>query len=212
MLQAANDWAVRRKARQLSAYVLGIALALVVPPRVDLGSYNPIGLIELSSNAKGNLQQFATQKLVETVQSAQPGTRILELGKREPILRAIEHDELDFEAIRTIGERYQVDSVLVGGLEVTDVKPKVRVSTFLTSMSARAEVAATMSVRLVETASGATVWSSSARGQESVAHVSIVSRGPADFGASDPESAYGRLVQTLVHQVTRDFRARYEKH
>jgi hypothetical protein len=43
-----------------------------------------------------------------------------------------------------------------------------------------------------------------------VAHVKVVSSGPVDFGASDPEEAYGKLVYALVNGVTDDFYSRWE--
>ena len=36
-------------------------------------------------------------------------------------------------------------------------------------------------------------------------------RGQSEFGASDHEDAYGKLVQSLAHQITGDFRVRYER-
>ena len=42
-------------------------------------------------------------------------------------------------------------------------------------------------------------------------HVSVVKRGPVNFGASDPDQAYGKLVQTLVSRVTSDFWSQWQK-
>lgn len=204
--------------RQLSLYALvslaflfGCSTTVMLPPRVDLAGYGTIGMIELDSEANPPLPRFATSKLLEAIQSAQPGVRILELGSEQRALQAVEREELDFETIRALGERYRVDAILVGELDVTDVKPNVRLSSQLASLSARADVEATLSARLLETTSGATFWTSSARGRQPVAHVGITKRGPVRFGADDPENAYGRLVQSLVHTITADFRVRYEK-
>jgi hypothetical protein len=183
---------------------------IVVPPVVDLRGFGKVGMIELSSNARGNLQQFATQKLIETIQSAQPGTRILELGNEERVVGSVQRKELSFEAIQAIGKRYGVDALLVGRLEVTDVKPTVQLSTFLKSMSAQADVEASLSARLLETESGATLWTNSAKTRETVAHAQVIRHGPADFGARDPKDAYGRLVHVLVKRITEDFYVRYE--
>lgn len=183
---------------------------VVLPPKVDLRLYEKIGMIELASNAEGVLKQFATQKLIQTIQSAQPGVRILELGDEKRVLSAVGRQELDFEAVQAIGAKYGVNGVLVGHLEVTDVKPRIELYRLLTSMSAQADVEASLSAKLLEAESGATLWTSSAKSAEVVAHVRVVAHGPAHFGASDPESAYGRLVQTLVETITEDFWPRYE--
>ena len=193
------------------AILLGCASKVLVPPRVDLGPYDTIGIIVFTSNATGNLEEFATQRFIETVQAAQPGVRILELGSEKRVLGAIGHEGLDFEAMRAIGQAWGVDAVFAGHLEVTDVKPDLQLATLVKSMSLSADVAALLRARLVETSSGATVWTSSASGQAPVAHVHIVSHGPVDFSATDPERAYGKLIYGLVRSVAVDFYARWQR-
>ncbi len=199
--------------------VLGITLALLsgcaskvlMPPKISLTTYNKIGMIRFSSNAEGNLQQFASQKFLQALQSSQPGVRVLELGDENKVLRAIQHEQVDPAAIQAIGRQYGVDAVIFGRLEISSVKPKIDLSTVLTSMSAQADVDAALTARLLETESGATLWTNSVRGQQTVGHVSFVSDGDISFGARDPENAYGRLVHWLVVRATRDFRPYYEK-
>lgn len=110
-----------------------------------------------------------------------------------------------------IGRKYGIDAVIFGRLEVSNIEPKVELSKVLTSMSVQADVDAALTVRLLETDSGATLWTNSVRGKQTVGHVSFVSNGEIYFGARDPESAYGRLVHRLVVKATRDFRPYYAK-
>ena len=79
----------------------------------------------------------------------------------------------------------------------------------LFSINISADVEATLTARLFETQSGATLWTQSARANESVAQVGYRKGGPVKFGANDPESAYGKLVGGLVYAVTTDFRVSY---
>ncbi len=208
---------MKRMNVQVWPCLLGIALAVLsgcaskvlMPPKVNLTVYNKIGMIQFSSNAEGNLQQFASQKFLQALQSSQPGVRVLELGDENKVLRTIQRGQLDPAAIQAIGMEYGVDAVVFGRLEISNVKPKVKLSTVLTSMSARADVDAALSARLLETDSGVTLWTNSVRGRQTVGHVSLVSNGDIHFGARDPESAYGRLVHWLVVRATRDFRPYY---
>ena len=199
--------------------VLGMALAVVsgctskvlMPPKISLRTYNTIGMIQFSSNAEGNLPQFVSQKFLQTLQSSQPGVRVLELGDEDKVLQTIEHRELDPAAIRAIGRHYGVNAVIFGRFEVSEVKPKVKLSSVLTSMSVQADVDAALSARLLETDSGATLWTNAVRGKQTVGHVALGSNGNIFFGAQDPEDAYGRLVEWLVGRATRDFRPYYAK-
>jgi hypothetical protein len=61
---------------------------VTVPPRMELKGYGTLGVIEFSSNS-GLGSARATQQLQEQIQSAQPGTRFIELGSRETVLAAV---------------------------------------------------------------------------------------------------------------------------
>lgn len=191
--------------------VSACATKVLVPPAIDLRQQGVIGLIQFSSNAQGNLDEYTAQKFLHVIQAAQPGVRVLELGSEQRVLDGLGLKELDFEAIQAIGAKHGVDSVFTGDLEITEVRPKVQLSSLLTSMSVEADVGATLSLRLQETQSGATIWTRSVRGKKSVAQVKLLQGKPASFGASDPESAYGRLVGDLVYSATHDMRSRYER-
>ena len=195
----------------ISLILIGCAPKVMVLPRIDLKVYDNVGIVEFSSNAEGNLDQFATQKFLEAIQSSQPGVRILELGNKDGVLEAVQRNQLDFEAIVEIGKKYDVAALITGHLDVTDVKPKVQLSTLLRSMSVEADVEASLTARLFETKDGATLWTDSARSKQTIAHVRMVSNGPAYFDASDPEKAYGKLVHALVKEVSKDLRVRYER-
>jgi hypothetical protein len=183
----------------------------LIPPKVDLNAYQTIGVIEFSSNARGNLQQFASQQFLHTIQSSQPGIRILELGHKEQVLRSVQHAELDLEAIKSLGEKYHVDALFTGHVDVSDVKPNIQLTSLLTSLHVQADVKASLTAKLYETRLGATLWTDSARTSQTVGHVGIYPDRPVEFGARNPEDAYGQLVDTLVYRIARDFRVRYER-
>lgn len=182
---------------------------VLVPPRCDLGPYRTLGIVSFTTNSTGNLEEYATQRFMQSVQAAQGGVRILELGDETRVLEAIGRDRLDFEAMRAIGKQWGVDAVFAGHLDVKDVRPNLDFTTIVKSMHLQADVQASLAGRLVETESGATIWTRSVTGEAPVAHVSLASGGLVDFGATDPERAYGQLVGSLVRGVTTDFRARW---
>ncbi len=185
---------------------------VLMPPRVDLSGYDTIGIVEFTSNSKGNLDTYATQKFLQNVQAAQPGVRALEHGSESYVLSKIGAKELDFMAIRKLGKEYGIDALFVGHLEVTSVKPKVNIGRMLTSMSLEANVSADLTTRLFETKSGATAWTRSSRGSAPVAAVSLAGNGlPTSFESDDPEKAYGKLVNSLVRKVGSDFWSYYTK-
>jgi len=182
----------------------------LMPARIDLQSFRKIGLVEFSSNGKGQLQKFASQDFIGAVQSSQPGVPVLELGGQDQVLAAVGRDKVDSAAIQAIGEKFGVDAVIVGNLEVTDVKPRVDIKQMFSSVAVQANVEAALTTRLMDAGTGATVWTRSARSTESLANAGV---SPTDvhIGVSDAEATYGTLVQNLVQRVTQDFRPYWVK-
>ncbi len=183
---------------------------VLIPPQMDLSPYRIIGVIEFSNNGEPELARYVTQNYMQTVQNAQPQVRFLELGNQEFVLSKVSGDQLDYESIRSIGRRFNVDAVLFGDLDLTEPKAKVSLSTAWQSMKAGAYVEATLIAKLWEADSGALRWTNSSRGQDSVARLSASTSGNVQFGAKDPEETYGRLIPQLVYDNTGDFRSHYE--
>lgn len=184
---------------------------VMVPPNVDLTVFNSIALIDFTSNAEGNLADYATQRFVEIVTASQPAARIIEVGSEAEVLMSVGAYRMDLQAVKAIGEVYDVEAVITGSLDVSDVKPKVRLSTDIAALGVEAEIEASLTSKLFDTYDGATVWTSSSRAHETVAHVNAFADGGFSFDADDPKAAYGNLVEDLVHEVTYDLRVRYER-
>ena len=136
----------------------------------------------------------------------QRGVRIIELGSTDEVLQSIKLERIGPETIQAIGQKYNVDAVITGDLHISDIKPRISISSIITSLSASAEVEAMMTVKLLETHDGAMVWTRSVKEKRDVAHVSVFSGGSAYFDASDPEQAYGELAEALIKNVTKGFK------
>ena len=181
-----------------------------IPPKVELKSYHTIGVIEFSTNAEQTLKPYVTQNFIQNLQSAQPGTRIIELGSEAQLLQSMNCKKLDLETIKLIGKKYNVDAVIFGHLEISELKPSVNVFTVSESLKAKAHIEALLSSRLLETDNGATLWTNATSGQTQVARINLSKGGLIGFGVSDPQEKYGKLVPQLVYANTTDFRHRYE--
>ena len=198
--------------RQIAIHLAGILILAAlgcakpkvwVPPRIDLQQHGTLGMIEIESPQGHGLT--ATRQLVATLHSAQAGVPVLELGPLAQVLRSVEHDTLRPDAVRAIAERYRVDIVVVGDLDVEQPRPNLSVQSF-TEANASAEIHGTLHVRFLDTRSGATIWSDQARGKRTVARLNMsVGRIP-QFGAVDPEGEQAELLKWLIGRVTGDFR------
>jgi hypothetical protein len=177
-----------------------------VPPRVDLKPYGTLGVVEFATNYDRAYGARAARLLQEQIQEAQPGTRFIELGDEAALLAAVGARQLDPAALKRIGEKYGVAAVFAGELRYSEPTVDVRV-TDATKMqgSVRTEVRADISGRLLETASGASVWTRSAWVRRPIADVKLSGERGVSGGVKDsnPREA---MVPALVGQITQDFR------
>jgi len=73
-----------------------------------------------------------------------------------------------------------------------------------------ASVSGELTVRLVSTSTGGTVWRSSSAANGTVGKVAISDNLPS-VAMRDPNEAYGEIVNQLVREVTRDMRPTWVK-
>lgn len=183
---------------------------VLVPARVDLRPHGRLALMTFTiEHAKGSLHTFATQQFSEAVLAAQPGIEMLELGPADSLMIRMGEREFGPKSARALGEQHRVPVVFLGHLKVSDVKPRAQ----LLGVSVprlEAKVTVELTVRLVATASGGTLWRGSAAATETIGQVGV-SGGQPFFSAQDPSEAYGELVGYLVRQVTWDFRPTWQK-
>ncbi|HEY3075049.1 MAG TPA: hypothetical protein VGJ74_07740 [Burkholderiales bacterium] len=177
-----------------------------VPPRMDLRTYGTVGIVEFASNSERAINAHATRRFQEQVQAAQPGTRFIELGDRQTLLAAIGGRQLDVDALRKIGEKYGVAAVFLGDIAYSEPRTDVKIADLQKlEGGVRTEVRGDISGRLMETASGASVWSSSAWARRQLGSVSV----SAEHGVSGSMSKSNprdEMVPALVYQLTHDFR------
>ena len=182
-----------------------------IPPRVDLAAYPMVGLVTFSSNSKGELHQMSTERFLEAVQAAQPGTRVVELGTEQQVLASVKRSSFDATTIRMLKEQHGVDAIVMGRLDMKKAKTDVNLSasSIFKAVNVRQDVDATLTTRLFEANSGATMWSASSKVRANLANANFNSRGEGSFGAADKDAAYGEMVDGLVVHVTDDFRPHY---
>ena len=207
------NWLVRTQ----SALELCAALALSacgakyaqVPPRLELAPYGRVALVTFMADqqAQPGIDALTTQRFAEALLSSQSGVELLELDRADSSLRKIPTGDAPALA-KALGRDKDVAAVFVGELKVSGVKPRGNIST--AGMHMRAAVSAELTVRLLSTRTGGTVWRSSAAADGTVGRVALT-RGLPAVAMRDQDEAYGEVVQELVAGVTRDLRPTWVK-
>lgn len=191
----------------IAALGCGGGKRIMLPPRIDLAEHETIGIIEFRSSNKGEIASFATEQFIEEMRRDQGLVKIVELGSEKDVLKSIGAKKLNQEAIRGIGEKFNVNTIFYGKLDVSNIRPDITITPGLLSFAA--EVDAKLSVKMVEVVEGASIWSGSSCTTQHVGHVSIFGGDVFTFDAEDPDEAYGKLVYSLVEDASRDFKVRW---
>jgi len=183
-----------------------------VPPQVDLRIYRTIGVLDVAvGNHSAPLQNDATRKLIATLQAAQPGVRLLELGSERHLLATLGKSRLDAAAVREICRLNGVEALIASQMEVMPVSPSLKFGDALTSLSAKATVNASLTSKLYEMPSGASLWSDVVSGKWTVAGFRLTETAISDIRMNDPNEKYDQMVSDLVYAVTKSFRPTYVK-
>jgi hypothetical protein len=192
------------------AFLSGCASKTVlvhIPPRVDMAEFATTGIVEFASRAAdSSVSEDVTRQFQETVQGAQPGTRFIELGTREQVLAAVGARQFDPEAMKKIGAKYGVAAVFLGDINYSEPKVDVTILDPLKLQGAvKAEIKGDISSKLVETNSGATVWSSSAWAKRQLGNVHVSATGGVSghMGQANPRH---EMIPDMVYHLTHDFR------
>jgi hypothetical protein len=162
-----------------------------VPPRLDLTGYGRVALATFTAeDADAAAGTLATERFAEALLAGQR-VELLELGSADTAWRAL-------------ADSAGAPAVFVG--ELTFARERPRGSISHAGLNVRSTVTAALSVRLVSTESGGTLWRSSSERRGTVGHVAVNRIGMPTMSMRDRDEAYGELVRDLVDDVTRDLR------
>jgi hypothetical protein len=200
-----------------AAAVAAVALAACssqlarVPPRLDLGNYDRIALVTFSADqSKNGLGQLATQRFAEEVLASQSGFELLELGPPDSAVARLLAQGDAPAAAQELGRYRKIPAVFFGQLAMTNAKPRGSLSAG-GNVNVGATVSGELSVRLLSTSTGGTLWRSSGTASQSVGQIAIGAGQLPSISAKDPNAAYAGMVDQMVAQVTRDLRPTWVK-
>jgi hypothetical protein len=208
----------------LTLFVLSLSCGpkLTLPPKIDLTKYQGVGVMGFGCNAEGKMDEYATRRFIIIIKAYQKEIRLIDLGTKKEVLESVQKEQLNPEAIRSIGNKYNVDVIFTGELEIKEIQPLVPVNIYsrtrptrgktqIQGQRAKAAVKAWLSAKLWETGAGGTIWRSSAQGEEIVNQVSFISETKAIFDATDQQGAFFDLINPMVKQITADFKRRAQE-
>ena len=180
-----------------------------VPARLNLAPYGRIAVITFSDEqSNAAMSTLATQRFAEALLASQTGVELLELGNADPALRALATASNAAPLAQRLGREKDIPAVFVGSLKVSGTKTRGHLDA--SGVTVRSAVTAELTVRLLSTSTGGTVWRSSATTNETLGRVAVSGRVPS-VSMRDQDEAYGEVVRTLVANVTRDLRPTWVK-
>jgi hypothetical protein len=207
----------RRSVGTQCVLALCVALALSacaakytqVPARLNLSPYGRVAVVTFSDDRSNTgMTTLATQRFAEALLASQSNVELLELGAADSSLKALATATDASALAQALGRDKDVPAVFVGFLKVSGVKPRGRLDA--SGINVRAAVTGELTVRLLSTRTGGTVWRSSASANGTVGKLEVSGRLPS-VAMRDQDAAYGDVVRSLVADVTRDLRPTWVK-
>ena len=168
---------------------------MMVPARVNLAVYERIGVVEFGGS-DAELSRRATRELQQRLLDARPDVRLVDLGSVGD----------DPEALRDLARERGLDVVCSGEIQFSKVTPSVGIVSSLVELQARADLVATLSVRLVEAETGTLLWLRSIDHSVTVASAGVDTTGSGSVSYEDVQGAKQRMIADLAEAVTEDFR------
>jgi len=190
---------------------------VAIPPKVDLRKYDRVGLIGFTCNAEGNLHEFLTWRFLRELSLSRKEVSFIELGSEQEVLESVEAEQMNSEAIRAIGQRYGVNAIFTGNVQIAEVKPLVTHYPFFRpivgsilpqGLRVKALVKVWVTARLWEVGHGGTVWRSSTLGDEMVHQITTLWGGKVLFDPMNPQEAFYDLGRPLVRDICTDFKTK----
>jgi hypothetical protein len=180
-----------------------------IPARLNLAPYGRIALVTFSADQPNTaMSSLVTQRFAEALLSSQSGIELLELGSADSSLKALSASTDGVALAQELGKQKNVPAVFIGFLKLSNVKPRGHIDA--SGVNVRAGVTAELTVRLLSTSTGGTVWRSSAAANGTIGRLNISDRLPS-IAVRDKEEAYGEVVSQLITDVTRDLRPTWVK-
>src|SRR3954471_5043732 len=180
-----------------------------VPARLDLAPYGRIALVTFAADRPNDpMSALATQQFAEALLANQNGVELLELGSTDSSLKALPPATDAVALAQALGKQKNVPAVFVGTLKLSQLKPHGHIG--VSGMNVAAGVSAELTVRLLSTSTGGTVWRSSSVASGTLGGLNISDRLPS-IGVRDKDEAYSQMVGQLIAEVTRDLKPTWVK-
>jgi len=213
-------------------FLSGCSYFALLSPEVAIDKYHRVGVINFTSESKGNLNQILTQTFLKEIRNVSKKALIIELSDESKLLESAKETEMNPAAINAIAKKYDLDAIVTGKTEVHDVKPQFDVyrsstdvneisgnplrfrqnntpNTGYRALRVKFDVDASLNVSLIEAKTLDTVWSGSAREKKTVTPVNTYPvKGTIGifFDEKEPKETHKELTDALVQDIIHKLR------
>ena len=210
----------------------GCGFMAMFTPEMALDKYQRVGVINFSSDSKGNLNVLVSQEFLKEVRKSSKKAQIVELGDESKIPESTQQTELNAVVINTIGKKNNLDAIITGHIVINEIRQQIEVHRDAIAKSdiagkairfkpddtstdktirAKFDVDASLTVNLIETKTDRTAWTGSVREEKIVTPANIFpGKGTKGlfFDVKDSEEAHKGLTGALVQDIISKLRIR----
>ncbi|MCK4888292.1 MAG: hypothetical protein KAS21_06910 [Candidatus Aminicenantes bacterium] len=189
-------------------FLFSCSASKVSPPKIDLRTGGRIGVITFKvENARGVLDEIATEILVGHLKKYYEKSEIILLGKPEDIMLKEFGLDVSIKTLENLCREQKLDNIIFGKIIVSNIRANMKVKSLLQRSRISAKFRMTAELNLYIALSGNVTWKGSSykEGDASYDHYSR-DLNP-DFYVSDKDESYRKFVRKLIYSLTEDFRS-----
>ncbi len=176
-------------------------------PEADLKNLNRIGVVTFTViNARGVLDEIATEILIDHLKNYFKESKIILLGKPADLV----NDEFGFESspktLINICKKNELDAFFYGKITISDLIAKIKVKSLLQRSRISAKFRMKGELNLYSESSEKIIWSGSAFKNGNASYDHYAKDLNPDFYVSDKDESYRKFVRKLIYSLTEDLR------
>lgn len=189
-------------------FFLNCGTTKVSPPKIDMVTGGKIGVVTFKvENARGVLDEIATELLIGHLKKYYEKSEIILLGKPEDIKLKEFGLNVSINTLKKLCIEQKLDSILFGKIIVSNIRANMKIKSLLQRSRISAKFRMTAELNIYSALPGKITWKGSAYKEGNASYDHYARDLNPDFYVSDKDESYRKFVRKLIYSLTEDFRS-----
>lgn len=192
----------------IALFLFNCSISKLSPPKIDLSTGGRIGVITFKvENARGVLDEIATELLIGHLKKYYERSEIILLGKPEDLMLKEFGLNVSLKTLENLCKEQKLDNILFGKIIVSNIIAKMKVKSLLQRSRISAKFRMTAELNIYSALPGKVIWRGSSYKEGNASYDHYARDLNPDFYVSDKDESYRKFTRKLIYSLTEDFRS-----